>query len=140
MPKIDWSVVRTAALSGLVILVPVTLLSLLIIDDDSSAYAKLGFFGLTMFGFAAAGYGAGKLAPLAPMAHGALGAGGTWAIIQAFGVVRRLISGEDINLIGYPLQAMIAAGCGVFGAVFADWVRRSGRPTSVDELRSQLPR
>ncbi|MFW2383711.1 MAG: hypothetical protein ACN4GZ_18315 [Acidimicrobiales bacterium] len=140
MPTVDWNVVRTAALSGLVLLVPLTLLSLWVIDDGSSSYAKLGFFGLTMFGFAAAGYGGGKLAPMAPMTHGALGAAGTWAIIQAFGVVRRLISGEEINVIGYPLQAMIAAGCGVFGAVFADWVRRSGRPTSVDELRSRLPR
>jgi hypothetical protein len=140
VPKIDWTVAGTAALSGLVLLVPLTLLSLWVLDDDSSGYAQLGFFGLTMFGFAAAGYGGGKLAPLAPMTHGALGAAGTWAIIQGFGVVRRLFSGDEINVIGYPLQAMIAAGCGVFGAAFADWIQRSGRPTSVDELRSRLPR
>ncbi len=140
MPDINWSVVRTAAASGLVIVIPLTILSLVVLDDDSSSYAKLGFFGLTMFGFAAAGYGGGKLAPHAPMAHGAFGAAGTYVVIQTFGVLRRLISGDEINAIGYPLQALIAAGCGIFGAAFADWVRRSGRPTSVDELRSRLPR
>jgi len=139
MPDVNWSVVRSAAIAGLTVLVPITLVSLWVLDDDSSSYARLGFFGLTMFGFAAAGYGGGKLAPLAPMTHGALGAAGTWAVIQAFGIVRRLISGDELNLIGYPLQAFIAAGCGIFGAAFADWIQRSGRPTSVDELRSRLP-
>ena len=140
MPEIDWTVVRSAALAGLTVLVPITILSLWIIGDDSSSYTKLGFFGLTMFGFAAAGYGAGKLAPQAPMAHGALGAMGTWLVIQGFGIIRRLVAGDSIGWLGYPLQAMIAAGCGIFGAVFADWISRSGRPTSVSQLRSQLPK
>lgn len=126
-------------MAGLVIVVPITLLALVVLDDESSAYGQLGFFGLTMVGFAAAGYGGGKLAPLAPMTHGALGAAGTWAIIQTFGVLRRLVSGEAIGWIGLPLQGLIAAGCGIAGAAFADWVRRSGRPVTIDELRRQLP-
>jgi hypothetical protein len=120
--------------------VPLALLNLWIIDDESTNFAKLGFFGGLMFAFAAAGYGGGKLAPWAPMAHGALGAAGSYLIVQAFGIVRRLIAGDPINFIGYPLQAFIAAGCGLLGAAFADWVRRSGRPTSLDDLRSQLPK
>ncbi len=140
VPQFDWRVIRSAAIAGLTVLVPITILSLLVVDDDSSSYTQLAFFGLTMFGFAAAGYGAGKMAPLAPMAHGALGAMGTWVVIQGFGVLRRLVSGDAINWLGYPLQAMIAAGCGVFGAVFADWIRRSGRPVSVADLRRQLPK
>ena len=103
MPQLDWSVIRRATIAGLTVLIPLTVLSLLVIDDDSSTYAQLAFFGLTRFGFAAAGYGAGKMAPHAP-------------------------------------KAMIAAGCGIFGAVFADWVRRSGRPVSVGEMRRRLPK
>jgi hypothetical protein len=139
MPQINWQVVKTSAIAGLWILVPITVASLVLLDDGSSNVSRLGFFALTMFGFTAAGYGGGKLAPHAPMAHGALGAAGTWAIIQAFGIVRRLISGDDIAWIGLPLLGFIAAGCGIFGAAFADWVRRSGRPVSVSELRSRLP-
>ncbi len=139
MPEIKWNVVKTSAIAGLWLLVPITVVSLVLLDDNSSSFARLGFFALTMFGFTAAGYGGGKLAPHAPMAHGALGAAGTWAIIQAFGVVRRLISGEPIAWIGLPLLGFIAAGCGIGGAAFADWIRRSGRPVSVSELRSRLP-
>ncbi len=139
VPKIDWSIVKTAALSGLVLLVPLALLNQWLIDEESTNFAKLGFFGAFMFAFAAAGYGGGKLAPHAPMAHGALGAAGSYAVIQAFGIIRRLIAGGDLNFAGYPLLMLLAAGCGIFGAAFADWVQRSGRPTSVEELRNRLP-
>ncbi len=139
MPKIDWSIVKTAALSGLVLLVPLALLNQWIISEESTNFAKLGFFGAFMVAFAAAGYGGGKLAPHAPMAHGAFGAAGSYVVIQTFGVIRRLLAGDPINFVGYPLQMFIAAGCGVLGAAFADWIQRSGRPTSVDELRNRLP-
>ncbi len=140
MPSVDWKVVRSSALAGLMLVVPITVLSLIVLDDGSSTSSRLGFFALTMIGFAAAGYGGGKKAPLAPMTHGALGAGGTWAAIQVFGVVRRLAAGETIGWIGLPLQGFIAAGCGIAGAAFADWIRRSGRPVDLEELRRQLPR
>ena len=55
-----------------------------------------------------------------------------YAVVQVFGLIRRLSQGADINVLTYPIQAMLAATFGVAGAVFADWYRRKGLRVSSD--------
>ena len=126
IPTLNWSTVWNGALAGLVVLVPAAVLSWLLVGDDGSRSLTLLFFGIIMFGFAAAGYGAGRVEHNTPMAHGAFAALVAFAVVQAAGIVIAIVRGTigDFGWIGIPLLAFIAAGCGVAGAVFADWYRR----------------
>lgn len=123
--NLDWKVVRTAATAGLILLVPAAIGSEFLVDESNRGLLSLLFFSLIILGFVIAGFGAGRLRTDTPMVHGLAAAWAAWAVIQAFGVIRRLASGEDITWQALPMSALIAATCGVAGAVFADWSRRN---------------
>ncbi len=124
MATIDWALVRTAALAGLLILVPAAVISTLVVDDDASTAWSGLFAVITLFGFLTAGYGAGRARSDTPMMHGAAAAIACYLVIQTFGAVSRLARGDDINVVTYPLTALLAGCAGVVGALFADWYRR----------------
>lgn len=124
MPKIDWLTVRTSASAGLMIIIPSAILSAVIIGDDGAFAWSVLFAFLILLGFFVAGFGAGRLRSDTPMMHGSLSAISCYVVVQVFGVIRRLVAGESINPISYPLFLMIAATCGIAGAVFADWSAR----------------
>ena len=126
MPALNWKTILNGAAAGLVVIVPAAILSYLIVGDGGSESLTLLFFGLIMFGFATAGYGAGRMEHNTPMAHGAFAALVAFATVQFAGVLISVGRGtiSDFKWIGLPLTALIAAGCGVAGGVFADWYRR----------------
>ncbi len=105
-------------------MVPVAVLALLFVGDGGSGPWASLFFLVTLFGFATAGYGAGRIRTDTPMIHGAAAAVLCYAIVQVFGIVTRLARGADLNPLTYPLTAILAAMMGVLGALFADWYRR----------------
>ena len=105
-------------------MLPAAALSSLFVDDDTSSAWSILFGVVTLFGFMVAGYGAGRIRNDTPMLHGATAAALCYVVVQIFGVVRRLASGESINPAMYPLTALLAATMGVAGALFADWYRR----------------
>jgi hypothetical protein len=123
--NLDWKVIRTSATAGLLIVFPATILSAWLVDDSNSGGWAFVFFAITMLGFAIAGFGAGRLRTDTPMIHGLAAAWATWAVIQAFGVIRRLATGDEISWLALPMTALIASAVGVAGAVFADWSRRN---------------
>lgn len=124
MENLDWAAIRHAATGGLVVLVPAAILTEIFVDGSSGGALAFLFFAITMFGFATAGFGAGRLRSDRPMVHGMIAALAAWAVIQAFGVIKLLIAGDDITWLALPLTALIASSAGVAGAVFADWSRR----------------
>lgn len=124
VPALDWSVIRTAALGGLFVVLPAAVLAELIVGEGGSgAWASL-FFLITLFGFATAGFGAGRVRSDTPMIHGAAAAVACYAVVQVFGIAARVLRGADINPLTYPLTALLAGLMGVCGALFADWYRR----------------
>ena len=124
MVAIDWVVIRSAVLAGLLVLIPAIVVLTLILDDSASS-AWIYLFGLILvFGFLTAGYGAGRSRNDTPMIHGAIAGLGCYVLIQAFGTISRLVRGEDINPLQYPFLAMFSAALGTSGALFADWYRR----------------
>lgn len=123
--NLDWHVVRTAATAGLLLLVPAAIGAALLVDESNRGLWSFLFFAVTMLGFVIAGFGAGRLRTDTPMVHGLAAAWAAWAVIQAFGVIRRLAAGEEITWLALPLTALIAAAAGVAGAIFADWSRRN---------------
>lgn len=124
VPNLDWSLVGAAAARGLVIIVPAAIISALMFDEGNDSNLAFLFGFVVMIGFVVAGYSAGGRRSDTPMMHGAAAALACYVIVQLFGFLRRLASGDDINLLRYPMLALFAATFGVAGGVFADWNRR----------------
>lgn len=124
MPNLDWSLIGTAAARGLVIIVPAAIISALLFDPGSDSNLAFLFGFIVLVGFVVAGYAAGSRRADTPMMHGAAAALACYVVVQLFGLLRRLASGDDINLLSYPVSALFAATFGVAGGVFADWNRR----------------
>ena len=124
VPNLDWAVIRSASLSGLLIIVPAAVVSALSFDETSSSNWAILFGFMILIGFVVAGYLAGAKRSDTPMMHGAAAALACYVVVQLFGLLRRLAAGDDINLLSYPVTALFAATFGVAGGVFADWNRR----------------
>ena len=109
-------------------IIPSTLFASLLSDSGSASGARRAlafvFLALTILGFIVAGFGAGRMRSDTPMAHGLVSAVVCWAVVQGFGVLKRLAQGDSVNWVALPVLAIIAATCGVLGALFADWYRR----------------
>lgn len=106
------------------IIIPSAVLSAILVGEDGSVLWSALFIFLIVLGFFIAGFGAGRLRNDTPMMHGSVSAMVCYAIVQLFGTARRVAAGDSINLMSYPLFLMIAASCGIAGAVFADWSER----------------
>jgi hypothetical protein len=137
---INWRVVGRAALSGLVLIIPIVVITEILdatIDNFGSSHWLVLPFILILFAYAAAGYAGARLEPTAPFTHGMLAAIGSFAAWLVIRVLARVVRGANI---GFGLQAvfanaLFAAGLGLFGAVVA------GRaPELLHENESPPPR
>lgn len=129
MPHVDWSIIRNAATAGLLVVIPAALVAQAFADevDDGSGWSLL-FFAVTVLGFVIAGFVAGRLRSDTPLAHGAIAAGITWAAVQVFGTVRRLLADEPVSWLALVFAGMLAVCAGIAGGAFADWFRRRVEP------------
>ncbi len=125
MGFIDWTVIRSSALAGLMIIVPAALVSQWLASGDG-AWPFL-FLLVVLIGFVVAGFGAGFLRSDTPMKHGAISAIAAYVVVQTVFAVVRLARGEDLNPITYPLLALMAGSFGLLGGLFGDWHRRRTR-------------
>lgn len=129
MPHLDWSIIRNAATAGLLVVIPAALVAQVFAGevDDGSGWPLL-FFAVTILGFLIAGFAAGRLRSDTPLAHGAVAAGITWAAVQVFGTVRRLLADEPVSWLALAFAGMLAVCAGIAGGAFADWFRRRVEP------------
>jgi hypothetical protein len=127
-PIVEWQAILRAALSGLVVVLPISVIYAVLerqVDDfDDSAWPFLLFLAL-LFVFAFAGWYAGLLVPRAPLSNGALAGLGvlvTWLPIRV--VIwalrddsRGLVSGSDpvITIFGVFGLAIAATAFGMLG-------------------------
>lgn len=118
-------------LAGTSIIVPAAILSLLFADEDTNLNWALVFQFVILLGFAVAGFVSGRRRSDSPMLHGTYAALGCWVIVQTFGAMRRIASSDDIAWTSYPAVALLAAACGVMGAVVGDWHRRRLRRSHI---------
>ena len=112
-----------SAIAGLMVVVPATLV-VQFLPDDIHESVRFLFFGVIIFGFLTAGFGAGRQERSTPMIHGALAGGATYATVQLVGAILRLARGDSVNPFAYLFLALMAATAGVLGALFADWYLR----------------
>ncbi len=122
--RFDWTIIRTAATGGLIVIVPGALIAAQLFDRNSAPGLAWLFLALALVGFALAGYIAGRLRPDTPMLHGASSAFLAFAVAQIFGVLTTVARGATINLIAIPLTGLLAVSMGVAGALISDRVHR----------------
>jgi hypothetical protein len=113
--------------TALVIVAPAAVLNNVLIeggDIDANSPATFLFWALILLGGAAGGWATIRLSPAAPLPYPAGAAALSYVLVQAVGVVLRLIDGDDISWIAYPFLALFMATCGMLGGMFARrWLR-----------------
>lgn len=104
-----------AMINGSVVVVPGALLGVAV---DRDSWLNLLSLAIIFFGFFFTGYVAARYATQLPLTHGSLAPMTLAAVVQAIGVVRRLIVDESIPIVGIALLLMIASSVGMLGALF----------------------
>lgn len=114
----DWRSVLRAAVVGLAVVVPVTVVRV-VADREVTNFDDTGWiyplFLLIVVAYGLAGYVAGRAAPEAPLTHGCLAGMGTLALWIPVRVVIWAVRGEDKGLVSGD-KAALAPGQ-VFGAL-----------------------
>ena len=114
-------------ISALVVVAPAAVLNQLLIDSETiepTSPVTFLFWALILLGGAAGGWATVRLSPAAGLSWAAGTAALAYAVVQAVGVVLRLIDGEKISWLAYPFLALLMATCGMLGGLFARrWLR-----------------
>ena len=123
------------AVTALVVALPVAVFNQLLVrggDVEEGSPVTLFFWLLILFGAAAGGWGVLRLCPEAPLSHAA-GAGAiAYVVVQGIGVVSRLMRGEQLSWIAFPLLALLMATASMLGGMFGRRWNRQGSGTTGD--------
>lgn len=120
--RLDWRAIGQAALSGVMILLPLAILNKWLggNEDDNRQLIGLIFTLLILATGAVVGFSAGATARHRERVHGAIAAAIAYGIVQFGGIVRRLVTGEPVaNPIGFAYLALLMATMGMLGASLA---------------------
>jgi hypothetical protein len=106
-----------------IVWLPLAVVSAIVVDrDDPSGWAVPLFFGV-LLGLAGAGWIASRAATVSPLVTGALAGLGGYVVVQAIGVVHRLVADSPVRWLNIVFTAILAYGCGLSGAVVAEQLR-----------------
>jgi hypothetical protein len=123
VPPVDIRAAVRGALISAVVWLPLAILSAIVVDrDNPSGWAVPLFFGV-LLGLAAAGWIASRSASVSPLVTGALAGLGGYVVVQAIGVVHRLVADSEVRWLNIVFTAILAYGCGLSGAVVAEQLR-----------------
>lgn len=113
---------------ALVIAVPPAAFAQVQADRDALEGSNwvLALFAVVLVAFMAGGWVAARRGPASPLANGALAALVAYAVVQGYGIARRLADGDDIRWVGIVFAALLAVSCGTVGAIVATIRERSG--------------
>lgn len=122
--RLDWNAVGAGLVVALAVAVPFALVAQAVdaADGDPGGWVFLLVLGVYA-GLVGGGYVAGRRAADTPLTHGAVAAFAAFVVVQAIGVVRRLVASEHINWGGIVFNGLLSACFGVLGGLIA--TRRS---------------
>lgn len=118
------SVVSGAGLALFVVAPVIALAALVGAGKDSNV--NFFFYLPVVIGLVFGGWGAARLRPDAPLAHGSLAALGAYMLVAAIVTVIRLVDGRQLNVAGLVFNGFIAASAGIFGGLLASRRRAPG--------------
>jgi hypothetical protein len=113
--------VRAGVVAALPLVVPAAVTNAWLAgrDDPNGALVVLSYLvlllGFTFGGFAAARVAGGGT----PLIHGAAGATGAWAVLQAAAIVIRLVNGDGLRPFSIVFTGLLAASAGMVGGILA---------------------
>jgi hypothetical protein len=112
---LDARAIVTGAIVAAVITVPVSLLA----PENRDSTLNLVLYTIIIAGLVLGGFAAGRQAPDFALSNGALAPLLMFVVVQGFGVVRNLASGDRVNLFAIVFNAFLATSCGVVGGAIA---------------------
>lgn len=126
MSRLDGRAVLLGAAVALVVAVPPAVIAQVRADRDTLEASSwvLVLFALILIAFVAGGWVAARQGPAQALANGAVAALVAFAVVQGYGVARRLADGDDVRWLAILFNALLTASCGTVGAVLAS---RRGR-------------
>ena len=125
MPRLERRSVLTGAALTIGLAVPPAVIGVALSEDDSMAgspWVPL-LFAWIVAAFFLGGFLAARSQAYAPLAHGALAALVGFALVQAVGVVRHLVSGEGVAWLSIAFAALLASSIGTLGGIVANSLR-----------------
>jgi hypothetical protein len=129
---IDVTALRRGIVSGLVLIVPVSLVVALVSNDRRRGYGGwlLVAFLAILYAYATAGYGAARTRPEAPLSHGMLAGLGAFLVWLLVRLAVPIARGERLGfgVVAVMTNALFAVALGALGGLFA---ARKG-PTAID--------
>lgn len=119
------------AVTALVVALPAGILNQFLVDSGEisagSPFALL-FWVLILFGGAAGGWAVIRLSPAARLSYAAAAGALAYAVVQGVGVIKRLIQGDSISWLAFPLLAVLMATCAMLGGMYARrWLEQNSR-------------
>lgn len=122
MKKLRWPVVWRAAVSVIILALPLGLLQQWLVDSgriDKGDAVNLVLYFAILFTGVLGGFAAGRLAPDAGLQNGAAASGLATLAIEVGGAIRRTIVGASISSpIAWLYLALLMATCAMLGAAF----------------------
>jgi putative membrane protein (TIGR04086 family) len=125
LPRLERRSILTGAAITIGLAVPPALIGVVISDDDSmegSPWVPF-LFAWIVLAFLVGGLVAARSQPHAPLAHGALAALLAYVLVQGVGVIRHLITNEDVKWVSIAFAALLASSTGTVGGMVANWLR-----------------
>lgn len=118
---LNQAAVRTGVVAALPLIMPAAVANAWLAGrPEPSAVLALLTTLVLLLGFTFGGFAAARVADSGtPLLHGAAGAAGAWAVLQAISVVIRLVSGDGLRPLGIVFTGLLAASAGVVGGILA---------------------
>jgi putative membrane protein (TIGR04086 family) len=124
---LDPKAIAIGALVAAVITVPVSLLA----PENRDSTLNLILYVIIIAGLVLGGFAAGRQAPDFALSNGALAPLVMFLVVQGFGVIRNLASGDRVNVFAIIFNALLATSCGAVGGAIAN--RARSRPAGKEE-------
>ncbi|MGF1600334.1 MAG: hypothetical protein ACFCVK_26120 [Acidimicrobiales bacterium] len=124
MASLDWTAVGAGAVAGLVPLAIVGIVGSVAVDDDPSIAWSAAFLAVALATFTGAGVVAGHLRRDTPMAHGGAAAVVVAAVAQVVAIGTLRLDDRPVDWLLVPVALIVAAACGVAGALGSEWFGR----------------
>jgi putative membrane protein (TIGR04086 family) len=125
LPHLERRSILIGAAITIALAVPPALIGVVLSEDDSmegSAWVPV-LFAWIVLAFFVGGFFAARTQPHAPLAHGALAALLAYVLVQGVGVVRHLITDEDVKWVSIAFAALLASSTGTVGGIVANGLR-----------------
>jgi putative membrane protein (TIGR04086 family) len=130
-PHLERRSILLGAAVTIVLAVPPAVIGVLLSDDDSmegSPWVPV-LFAWIVASFLVGGFLAARSQPHAPLAHGSLAALLAFILVQGVGVIRHLVTGEDVKWVSIAFAALLASSTGTVGGIVANHLRLRGART-----------